>query len=220
MDPAGAPVDPFVRPSVDLSAEPTGRRAQKKNRTRLDLMAAANRLFAEQGFDETTTEHIAEAADVSQRTFFRHFPSKEAVLYGDTDDLRAQMRRALDVRPADEPVLTAVREAILTLADQYETQKDLRLLQARLAATYPSVSAFSRAVVQLQWEREIIEALSGRLGVDPLHDPRPEILAGAAMSALRAAIRRWTYGGGTDDLPTLVAEAFDALGELTVAAAA
>ena len=124
------------------------------------------------------------------------------------------MRHALDLRPRDEPVLVAVREAILTLADEYEMQKDLRLLQARLAATYPSVSAFSRAVVQLQWEREIIEALAHRLGVDPLVDPRPEILAGAAMSALRAAIRRWTYSGGTDDLPDLVAEAFDALGEL------
>jgi len=219
MDPVDAPVDRAVDLAVDLAVEPTGRRAQKKNRTRHDLIAAANRLFAEQGFDETTTEHIAEAADVSQRTFFRHFPSKEAVLYGDTDDLRAQMRRALDIRPADEPVLRAVREAILTLADEYEAQKDLRLLQARLAATYPSVSAFSRAVVQLQWEREIIEALSGRLGVDPLIDPRPEILAGAAMSALRAAIRRWTYSAGTDDLPALVAEAFDALGELTSVAA-
>ena len=207
--------DPFVEPS----AEPAGRRAQKKNRTRHDLMAAANRLFAEQGFDETTTEHIAEAADVSQRTFFRHFPSKEAVLYGDTDDLREQMRRALDLRPRDEPVLVAVREAIMTLADEYETQKDLRLLQARLAASYPSVSAFSRAVVQLQWEREIIDSLAGRLGVDPLVDPRPEILAGAAMSALRAAIRRWTYSAGSEDLPTLVEEAFDALGELASVAA-
>src|SRR4051812_5114777 len=121
-------VDPSREPAVELPikhpVEPAGRRAQKKNRTRHDLMAAANRLFAEQGFDETTTEHIAEAADVSQRTFFRHFPSKEAVLYGDTDDLREQMRRALDLRPRDEPVLVAVREAIMTLADEYETHKD------------------------------------------------------------------------------------------------
>src|SRR4051812_31803845 len=196
-----------------------GRRAQKKSRTRHELISAANRLFAAQGFDETTTEDIAEAADVSQRTFFRHFPSKEAVLYGDTEDLRARMRLALDARPDDEPVLVAVREAILTLADEYESHKDLRLLQARLAATYPSVSAFSRAVVQLQWEREIIEAVSHRLGVDALVDPRPEILAGAAMSALRAAIRRWTYSAGSEDLPTLVEDAFDALGELASVAA-
>jgi hypothetical protein len=81
------------------------------------------------------------------------------------------------------------------------------------------VSAFSRAVVQLQWEREIIDSLASRLGVDPLVDPRPEILAGAAMSALRAAIRRWTYSAGSEDLPTLVEEAFDALGELASVAA-
>src|SRR3954453_9627267 len=159
---------------------PIGRRDRKKSRTRQELVDAATKLFATRGFDETTTEDIAEAADVSQRTFFRHFPSKEAVLYGDTEDLRCQMRLALDARPGDEPVLVAVREAILTLADEDESHKDLRLLQARLAASYPSVSAFSRAVVQLQWEREIIEALARRLGVDPLLDPRPEIFAGAA----------------------------------------
>lgn len=198
---------------------PLGRRERKKQRTRDELMRHAAHLFAAHGFDETTTEDIAEAADVSQRTFFRHFPSKEAVLYGDMDELQWRVRAALDARPADEPVLRAVREAILSLTDDYEAERDQRLLQARLAATYPSVSAYSRAVVQAEWEKELIDALSARLDVDPVTDPRPEILAGAAMSALRVSIRRWTLTGGSEDLPTLVSEAFDALASLSELAA-
>jgi TetR/AcrR family transcriptional regulator, regulator of mycofactocin system len=201
------------------SVRPLGRRELKKNRTREDLVTAATRLFASRGFDETTTEDIAEAADVSQRTFFRHFPSKEAVLYGDMDDLRVRVRQALDARPAFEPALVAVREAILTLADDHEDHKQVRLLQAHLAASYPSVSAYSRAVVQATWEKEIIEALAERLGVDAVADPRPEIIAGAAMSALRASIRRWVHNRGHEDLVAIVADALDTLGELPAAVA-
>jgi len=197
-------------------AAPSGRRARKKQQTRDELMRHAASLFSTNGFDETTTEDIAEAADVSQRTFFRHFASKEAVLYGDMGELRSQMRAALEARPPDEPVLVAVRHAIMSLADDYEAEREQRLLQAQLAARYPSVSAYSRAVVQAEWERELIDAISTRLGADPMVDPRPEIIAGAAMSALRVSIRRWTTAGGTADLlPRLVSDAFDDLARIS-----
>lgn len=188
-----------------------GRRERKKRATRDDLVAQAARLFDAHGFDETTTEQIAEAADVSQRTFFRHFPSKEAVLYADMDDQRRRVRDALLDRPADEPVLDAVRAAIMSLADDFQDDRELRFLQARMAAAYPTVSAYSRAVVQAQWERELIAAIASRMGVDPMDDPRPEIVAGAAMSALRASTRRWTSTDGREDLPDLVSDALDAM---------
>src|SRR3954466_3198779 len=101
------------------SVRPLGRREQKKNRTREDLVAAAVKLFAERGFDETTTEDIAEAADVSQRTFFRHFPSKEAVLYGDEEAMEAAFRDAIVARPDDEGPVHAVAAAMRTLTDAY-----------------------------------------------------------------------------------------------------
>src|SRR5687767_10070242 len=135
-----------------------GRRERKKNRTRQELIDAATKLFASRGFDETTTEDIAEAADVSQRTFFRHFSSKEAVLYGDMDELLARFRAILEERPVGEPLVESVRASILALADDYDDQRKLRLLQARLAATYPAVSAYSRAVVQHAWEMELTES--------------------------------------------------------------
>ncbi len=204
-----------VDPAPRVRDPEAGRRSRKKQRTRDDLIAAGDYLFATQGFDATTTVDIAERADVSQRTLFRHFPTKESLLYGDLDDARLQLRESLAARPADEPILTAVRESMLSLAEDFEANRDRRLLQVRLAATSPAVSAYSRAVVQFSWEREIIAAVAQRLGVDPLEDPRPEIVAGAAMSAVRIAMRQWTVSGGKADFMALNAAALDAIGDLS-----
>src|SRR5688500_4875497 len=104
---------------TDTAVESIGRRARKKQRTRDDLVAAAIRLFAERGFDETTTEDIADEADVSQRTFFRHFSSKEAVLYGDDEAIESAFREAIVARPAHESAVVAVAAALRTLTEFY-----------------------------------------------------------------------------------------------------
>lgn len=198
---------------IDPRPQPS-RRSRKKSKTRTDLAEAAAYLFATRGFDETTTVDVAERADVSQRTLFRHFPTKESMLYGDMDETIEDLRTALAARPDDEAPLRAVTNAIADMADNFERHRDRRLLQARLAATYPSVSAYSRAMVQFGWEREIIDAMSIRLGVDPMVDPRPEIIAGATMSAIRVATRQWSASGGTDDYLALIIDAVSALPSL------
>ncbi len=191
-----------------------GRRDRKKRQTRDGLIEAAATLFATTGFDETTTNDIAEAADVSQRTLFRHFATKEALLYGDMDDLVLELRAAFAARPADESIIDVVRNAMLAVAADFDANRERRLLQVQLAAATPSVSAHSRSVLQAQWEREIIAAVAERLGVDPVADPRPEILAGAAMSAIRVATRQWTVGGGTATFRDLADAALSAIGDL------
>ncbi len=200
---------------LDVDPRPTrNRRAAKKSKTRADLIAAAAELFGDIGYDEVTTTRIADAADVSQRTFFRYFPTKEAVLYGDMDETLDELRIALERRPETERPLEAVRAAIVDLRSNFERHRDLRLLQARLAATYPAVSAYSRATVQMGWEREIIAALADRLMVDPMEDPRPEIIAGAAMSAIRVATRQWSLQRGTPDYVDLIDAALAAVPSL------
>jgi AcrR family transcriptional regulator len=189
------------------------RRDRKKNATRERLINEAARLIAANGFSETTTTQIADAADVAQRTLFRHFPTKEAVLFGDMDDLRLELRDALTDRPADEPILDVVREAALALADDHQRNADRRRVQFAVAAAVPSVSAYSRAVVQTSWEREIIEAVATRLTVDPVEDPRPEIIAGAALSALRVATRQWAADPSADFIK-LVDNALHAIRDL------
>lgn len=193
------------------------RRSRKKSRTYAALMQAGAELFASRGFDETTTNDIAEAADVSQRTLFRHFASKEAVLYADMDEAIFALRDALEAQPAGRPILSVVHDAIMALTDNFAEHRDRRLLQARLAASYPSVSAYSRATVQFAWEREIIAAVAERMGVDPLVDPRPEIIAGATMSAVRVATRQWTLSRGAEDYMALISDSLSSvslIGEL------
>lgn len=201
-------VDPSPRVPED------SRRSRKKQDTRNRLIAAADLLFERQGYEDTTTSDIAEAADVAQRTLFRHFPSKEALLYAELDDARFVLRDALVARPADEPVLTAVRAAMGDLGNMITANPARRLLEARLAATTPAVSGYFRAVVQAGWERELIVAIADRLDVDPMQDPRPEVLAGAAMSACRVATRQWTVAKGKVDYVELADRALAAIASL------
>lgn len=212
-----SPPEPAIESAIDPAPRPrdTGRRSRKKQATRDRLLAAAHELFASKGYDETTTFDVAEAADVAQRTLFRHFPSKESLLYADMEDATFLLRDALASRPAQETTLQAVRHALFALRDDFEAHRELRLLQARLAATSPAVSGHFRAVVQANWERELIAAVAQRLGVDPMQDPRPEILAGAAMSACRVATRQWTVNDGRSDYMEHLDQALAAIPELT-----
>ena len=193
-------------------SEEVGRRARKKQHTRDELVSAATRLFSERGFDETTTADIADAADVSQRTFFRHFASKEAVLYGDSDDVAAAFGDAIRNRPKREAPLTAVANALGELAQLAATGDPERtFLQAQLAAKYPSVSAYSRAVVQRGLEQAVTAAVAARMDVDATQDARPEVIAGATMSALRFALRQLAQSPGRGDLLDLASKALTSL---------
>jgi len=89
-----------------------GLRERKKQRTRRDLADAALRLFGERGYTATTVADIAAAADVSTRTFFSYFPSKEDVLFADTDARLELMRDFLAEVPAGTTPVGAFRAII------------------------------------------------------------------------------------------------------------
>ena len=91
------------------------RRIRKKQATRLALEEAALRLFAEQGYEQTTVEEIAEAAGVAVRTFFRYFASKQHVLFGEVAQGRIDaLRTRLWARPPGEAPLRRTTWAKLT----------------------------------------------------------------------------------------------------------
>ena len=93
-----------------------GRRDRKKLATNQSLRSAALRLVAERGLHEVTVEDIAEAADVSVRTFFNHFPSKEDAIVGLDPERVVQLRDALIARPAEEPPLVALKAVLGEMA--------------------------------------------------------------------------------------------------------
>src|SRR5438552_18301182 len=91
-----------------------GLRERKKQRTRETIARAARELFAERGYHATTLPDIAEAADVSTRTIFAYFPSKEDILFSDFALMEQALAQALAERPEGEEALVTVRKFILS----------------------------------------------------------------------------------------------------------
>ena len=188
-----------------------GLRERKKLRTRAELSDAAFRLFAERGFDETTIEDIVEQVEVSPRTFFRYFDSKEDVVIGFFDDLGLELRAMLATRPSDEPSFTALRAALGTLIDLYEERQDRVVAAKRLAHETPSIRA-RLLDKHARWENGVTEELVTR-GGDPSQEPQMRLLAAVALAAFSTAVSAWCTSGGRSDLHALVDGALGAVGD-------
>ncbi|NGO73744.1 TetR family transcriptional regulator, partial [Streptomyces boncukensis] len=146
-----------------------GRREQHKERTRQALQDAALRLFEEHGFEATTVRDIATAAGVAERTFFRYFPSKEDLVLTEVLALLPQLRRHILERPAEEPPFTAVRNALLALADARVTT--LGNLFSDAPARFFTNPRPARPVL-VDFENGVARALRERLGPRTPDTPR------------------------------------------------
>src|SRR3954469_9612718 len=173
-------------------AEPTaGRRERKKQRTREALIDAAFRLFQEKGFDATTVEEIADEVDVSSRTFFRYFASKEDVVLTFQEEQFTTMLEALAGRPAAEPVMTALRNAavsVLRACEDGEYGFDPERFGCIQQMMESSPAVFGRSLEHGQKKQaEITRVIAERMGVDPAVDLRPHVAAGMGNCAFRSA---------------------------------
>src|SRR4051794_5142634 len=180
-------------------AEPTaGRRERKKQRTREALVDAAFRLFQEKGFEASTVEEIADAVDVSSRTFFRYFASKEDVVLTFQEEQFATMLDELAARPADEPVISALRHAAVKViraceAGEYGFAPQRFGCIQQLMESSPAV--FGRSLEHGQKKQaEITRVIAERMGVDPAVDLRPHVAAGLSNSAFRSAFEVLSSG--------------------------
>jgi len=186
-------------------------RARHAERTRERLVEAALELFEQHGFDGVTVEEIAAAAMVSARTFYRYFGSKEGVLFDQQDELLAVLHRTIVTEQPDQPAIAAVRAAIVTL-----TQHTAHLVttQRRKAAIYratPSVGDYERTVIRPRWQQTLAGAVAQRLAVDPAIDPRPDLLAGAAIAVMDSVMNAWMTTHADADLAVLVETHFHVL---------
>jgi TetR/AcrR family transcriptional regulator, regulator of mycofactocin system len=183
-------------------------RDRKKADTRRRLMTVALRLFGERGFDNTTVEEIAAAADVGPRTFFRYFPTKVDVLFGDHLEQVALLRDTLAVRPDGEPVLSAVRRATLEGVERVAADPAPFLTRSRLAASVPAAHAHSR-FLDADYEEVIAQAVATTRDTDPATDLQARLVARTAWGATRAARDVWLASNAGHDPRILVNEAFD-----------
>ncbi len=182
----------------------TGLRERKKERTRAELTDAAFRLFEERGFDETTIEDIVEQVEVSPRTFFRYFDSKEDVVIGFFDDMGLELRSMLAARPPDETPFQALRGALGSLVEQYEERADRVIAAKHLAHETPAIRA-RLLDKHARWENGVTEELCARLGTDDERGPR--LIAAVGLAAYGTAVNSWCTRDGGPDLHALVDQA-------------
>ncbi|MFD7435429.1 TetR family transcriptional regulator [Streptomyces sp. NPDC059861] len=168
-------------------AEPRGRREAHKAATRRALQEAAHRMFEERGYARTTVRDIAAAAGVTERTFFRYFPSKEDLVLDETLDLAPVMRARVIARPAEEDPYAAVLGAALDLV----SDGGVGLMFSGPPQRFPGQPVRQFLPVLGQFETELAQAVRERLA---RHEPdaasslRAAVLARAAVGAIRSAL--------------------------------
>jgi AcrR family transcriptional regulator len=171
--------------SQDGKPPSPGLRERKKAKTRAAIQEHALRLFQEQGYDATTVEQIAEAAEVSPSTFFRYFPTKEdVVLYDDLDPL---MIAAFEAQPPELTTIQAMRNALLALFTSIpagEMAKQWERGRLILAVPELRMRFWDQVADSLQLFAEMVAKRVGRRADDP------DVLtfAGAVVGALVAAM--------------------------------
>ncbi|TDC34580.1 TetR family transcriptional regulator [Micromonospora sp. 15K316] len=167
--------------------ETPGLRERKKAATRAALHEAALRLAIDQGVDGMTVEAIADAANVSRRTFSNYFSGKEeAIFHGDTVRLR-RMLELVRAQPADEQPWTVLTRAALQLAEETYLGNEEWLSRRRLLRGHPSLAAHQVAAFAVV-ERELAAELAHRLGGDDVA-LRARVLAAIFLTTMRVAVQ-------------------------------
>ncbi|MFE6868443.1 TetR family transcriptional regulator [Kitasatospora sp. NPDC057692] len=203
--PATAPPTGPGNPIQAMLEAPLSLRERKKLKTRQTIRREAYRLIAEQGYENTTVDQIAAAAEVSPSTFFRYFATKEDLVL--TDEYDPAMIDALLARPSDEPFLRSCREAVIGLLRQLmEHEREELLVRMRLTKDVPSLRA--RMIdAGNEPQRLYLVAMARRAGVEePTFAMR--ITAAAIGAATTETVLRWAESDGSEDIADLVDRTF------------
>lgn len=188
-----------------------GLRDRKKEETRLRLHTAALRLAVERGVGAVTVEEIAAEAEVSPRTFFNYFATKEDALVNTDPGRAASIHAAVLARPAGESPAEALRVVLTEHVRGLEADHELWRMRAELAARSPELATRAAGAGE-RFESALVEAAYARAGTDPAVDLRPGLTARVAMAAVRAAYQQHRLAGQEGALADRLATAFDAAG--------
>jgi AcrR family transcriptional regulator len=182
-------------------------RERQRNALRTDIQQAALRLFAAHGFDNVTTEAIAEAVGISPSTFFRHVPSKEYLLLGATQRGRAKIVANFHARPLDEDIADSIAAAILARTAQFvDDEKTLELWRRAMGSAPADLRRAS--VLNREDCDELISAVASRLdGTVAAADIRAGVLVRAAVAAVEYAYEWWLTYDQSESLHALTERA-------------
>jgi AcrR family transcriptional regulator len=166
------------------AARQVGLRERKKQRMREEISTAALRLFAERGFDDVTIAEIADAADVSQKTVFNYFPTKEDLVYSREEEVERQLREAIEDRKRGETVVDGMRRFLFDVFSRLGDKGAPEAIgsRARIIAASPALQARERAVFE-EITRLLAELIAEKEG-----DPRAYVAANALVGVNRALL--------------------------------
>jgi AcrR family transcriptional regulator len=177
-----------------LTLEKPSLRERKKTRTRENLIDISSRLFLEKGFDSTTIDEIVEHAELSQRTFFRYFPTKEAIIFWD-HPRRANRLKDFLLDSADAiPPFERVKSAMMQTAADYERDRDRMLTEYRIVTSSKTLIALD-IEQDMKLQKSIAAALRTWKGKPFLSKRQANLAAGAVFGSIRALMEEWFESG-------------------------
>lgn len=174
-------------------------RKQHLDRTRQAIIDAAFELFLERGYAATTVDDIAFAADVAPRTFFRYFPTKESVVFHDSEAKIEVIRERVMQRPAGESAAEAVFAVLVSMADDVSEDQKRAHLMVHLAGEDDTFIAARRRAMTEQVTKAILAAVSERTGV-PASDVGLQAMTAAVVACAATALHCWFTDGATGDV--------------------
>jgi mycofactocin system transcriptional regulator len=157
--------------------------------TKGDLERVGLQLFADRGFEATTVDDIAEAAGISRRTFFRYFPSKNDILWGDFDALLDAMRSWLADQPVGVGLLAALEEAVVRFNSLPAEAIPAHRQRMALILRVPALQAHS-TLRYADWRDVVSEFVAHRLGRSPA-DGLPLLAGHVCLATAVAAYEQW-----------------------------
>jgi AcrR family transcriptional regulator len=173
-----------VAPKTEAPSRKALRWEQHKERTRRDLLASARTLFAERGYQATSAADIAAAAGVTERTLFRYFPNKLALVLDELITLLPEMADSIRDRPATEPPYQAVCEGIIDFGLRHLDMMALvRITEGEL-----EIPLDGRQRPLIDFEDTLAEVLRERYAVPVEDQITPAVWARASIGALRTAL--------------------------------
>lgn len=173
--------------------------------SREDLEQVALELFAEHGFEATTVEDIAEAAGIARRTFFRYYPSKNDVVWGDFEARLLTMEAELAAADVDVPVLDALTEVVVRFNALPPEAVPGHRRRMALILHVPALQAHSN-LRYADWRAVIARHVALRIGLDE-QDALPQLAGHVALGAAVASYEQW-LADPSADLGALMAASF------------
>ena len=188
-------------------AAPTNRHELRRQSTHEALRQAALKSFARKGFANVTVTELAREAGVTERTFFRHFPTKEAVLFQDYETQLHWLAEALAQRPASESLFDAVLASVAAFPHDLEVVRQAATARTELISA-DRIASHLR-VVQSSFAQVLTEFVRNRHPEVANNDLDAEVAGSVLAAALVVAVENWGRNGCSADLGGLVAASLD-----------